>query len=86
MIDVIIRIGLLLASGLLFIFILLAYIRTRNSKIGLITVGFGVLFLDSILLIPELMFENYTMGFTDNAHLTIHLLAMILISIGVLKD
>jgi uncharacterized protein (DUF486 family) len=86
MIDVIIRVGLLIASGLLFTFILLAYLRLRNSKLGFITLGFGILFIDSILLIPELMFENFTMGFTDNVHLAIHLIAMIFISIGVLKD
>jgi hypothetical protein len=86
MIDVVIRAGLLIASGTLFVFILLAYLRIRSSKFGFITIGVGFLFLDSILLIPELMFQDFTMGFTENAHLTIHLIAMTLITIGVLKD
>jgi hypothetical protein len=86
MIDVIIRAGLLVASGILFVFILIAYLRVRSNKLGFIAIGFGFLFLDSILLIPELMFQDFTMGFTENAHLTIHLISMTLISIGVLKD
>jgi hypothetical protein len=86
MVDILIRVGLLCASGVLFIVILLAYLRTRRDKLGFITVGFGILFLHTILLIPELMFDQFTMGFTENAHLAIQLLAMLFLAIGVLKD
>jgi uncharacterized protein (DUF486 family) len=86
MIDMLIRIGLLFASGVLFTFILLAYLRMRSSKLGYITLGFGIFFLDAILVLPELMFHDFTMGFTENAHLSLHLLAMTFITIGVLKD
>ena len=86
MIDMLIRVGLLVASGLVFAFVLLAYLRMRSSKLGFITIGFGILFLDSIMLLPELMFPDFTMGFTENVHITIHLIAMIFLAIGVLKD
>jgi hypothetical protein len=58
----------------------------RISKLLFIALGFSVLFLHSILLMPEIMLENYTMGFTENIHLLIHLIGMTLISIGILKD
>jgi hypothetical protein len=86
MIDMIIRLGLLAATGILFLIILLAFRRVPTQKMGFITAGFGLLFLHAVLLIPEVMLENYTMGFTDNTHLLIHLIALILITTGILKD
>ena len=85
MIDVIIRVAILIATGFLFGIILLAYLRVPTQKMGFITLGFGVLFLHAVLLMPEVMLENYTMGFTENAHLLIHFIALMFITIGILK-
>ena len=86
MIDLVIRIAILGATGFLFSIILLAYSRLPNRKMGLITIGFGVLFLHAILLMPEVMIETYTMGFTENTHLLIHLIALIFITAGIFQD
>jgi hypothetical protein len=86
MIDMIIRLGLLAATGSLFLIIFLAYIRLPTQKMGYIAAGFGVMFVHAILLMPEVMLENITMGFTENTHLLIHLVALLLITTGILKD
>jgi hypothetical protein len=86
MIDMIIRLGILAATGTLFIIILLAYRRLPTQKMGFITAGFGLMFLHAILLMPEIMLENYTMGFTENTHLFIHFIALVLITVGIFKD
>jgi hypothetical protein len=86
MIDMLVRVGLLVASGLPFAFVLAAFLRMRSSKLGFITIGFGILFLDSVMVLPELMFPDFTVGFTENIHLTIRLIAMVFLAIGVLKD
>lgn len=86
MFDVIVRLAILVVTGFLFILMLVSYNRMRNLKLLLILIGFGVLFLHSILLMPEIMIENYTMGFTDTLHLLIHLTAMSFITLGIIKD
>jgi hypothetical protein len=86
MIDLMIRLGILSATGTLFLIILLAYRRMPTRKMSFITAGFGLMFIHAVLLMPEVMLENYTMGFTENAHLLIHFIAIVLITIGILKD
>jgi hypothetical protein len=86
MLDLIIRVAVLLVTGFLFLIMITTYLRMRGLKMLLISLGFGILFLHSILLMPELMIENYTMGFTENLHLLIHLLGMLSIALGILKD
>ena len=86
MLDMIIRLGVLAATGSLFLIILLAYRRIPSQKMGLIAAGFGLMFVHAVLLMPEVMLENYTMGFTENTHLIIHFVALVLITAGILKD
>lgn len=86
MFDVVVRVGILAVTGFLFILMLVSYTRMRSLKLMLILIGFGVLFLHSVLLMPEIMIENYTMGFTDTFHLLIHLTAMSFITAGIVKD
>jgi len=86
MFDVIVRLAILVVTGFLFILMLVSYSRMRSLKLLLILIGFGVLFLHSILLMPEIMIENYTMGFTDTFHLLIHLAAMSFITLGIIKE
>jgi hypothetical protein len=86
MFDVVVRLAILLVTGFLFCIMIISYGRMRSLKLLLILIGFGVLFLHSILLMPEIMIENYTMGFTDTFHLLIHLTAMSFITLGIIKD
>ncbi|MBD3204889.1 hypothetical protein GF319_00925 [Candidatus Bathyarchaeota archaeon] len=86
MIGLLIRLGILAATGSLFLIILLAYRRVPSQKMGFIASGFGFMFIHAILLMPEVMLENYTMGFTENTHLFIHFIALVLITAGILKD
>jgi hypothetical protein len=86
MFDIVVRLAILVVTGFLFIIMLISYSRMRSPKLLLILIGFGVLFLHSILLMPEIMIENYTMGFTDTFHLLIHLTAMSFITLGIIKD
>jgi ABC-type uncharacterized transport system permease subunit len=82
-IDVVIRVGLTLATGFLVGIMFLGYWRTRTRKMLLITAGFAVFFIHAILTIPELFSNAYQIN--ENLHLLIHLIGLALITIGVLK-
>jgi hypothetical protein len=86
MLDMIVRLGILAATGTLFLIIWMAYRRVPTQKMGFITAGFGLMFIHAVLLMPEVMLENYTMGFTENTHLLIHFVALVFITLGILKD
>ncbi len=86
MLDLVIRLGILAATGTLFLIIFLAYRRVPSRKMAYITAGFGLMFVHAVLLMPEVMLENITMGFTDNTHLLVHLIALLLVTIGILMD
>ena len=82
-IDAIIRVGLVIATAFLFSIVFSAYLRLRNRKLLLISVGFGIFFAHGIITIPE-MFINFMIS--ENTHLTIHLVALAFILFGTLKD
>jgi hypothetical protein len=86
LIDTIIRVALLLATGFLFVIILSAYRRMPTRKMIYFTIGFGTFFLQAILLLPELMLENFVMQFTENVHLFVQLVALTFVTLGILKD
>lgn len=86
MFDIIVRLAILLVTGFLFLIISVSYLRMRTLKLMFIMIGFGVMFFHSILLMPEVMIENYTMEFTDTIHLLIHLVSMSFLTLGMLKD
>lgn len=81
--DLIIRIGLVIATTILFAIVLSAYIRVRNRKLLYISIGFGIFFIHGLITIPEL-FINFTI--TENMHLLTHLVALAFILFGTLKD
>jgi hypothetical protein len=83
LIDVIIRVLLLLATGFLFGIIFVAYLRVRSRKLLLISVGFLIFFIQYVATIPELYF-NFVID--ENLHLSLHLIALVFILIGILKD
>ncbi len=85
LIDVVIRVGLVIATAVLFSIIFAAYLRLRNRKLLLISIGFGVFFVHAIITLPELFF-NIGYMIDENTHLLIHLIGLFFILIGILKD
>jgi hypothetical protein len=85
LIDVVVRVGLVIATTVLFSIIFAAYLRLRNRKLLFISVGFGVFFVHAIITIPELFFGIGYM-IDENTHLLIHLVGLSVILIGILKD
>ena len=86
MLDALLRISLVLATGFLFGIIFLAYNRIKNTKLLLISIGFGVFFIHSLLYMPELMISDYTFKFTENLHIAFNLIALVFIALGILRE
>lgn len=84
--DVVLRIGLALATSFLFGIMLVGYWRTRTRKMLFVTAGFAVFFVHAIITLPELFSDAYQIAMSENVHLLIHLIALALIAIGILKD
>jgi uncharacterized membrane protein YadS len=85
-IDSVVRIGLVLATTFLFGIVLMAYLRLKNRKMLLITVGFGVFFVHALIAIPELFSDAYAIALDENVHLFMHLVGLVFILLGILKD
>jgi uncharacterized membrane protein YhfC len=83
LIDAIIRVSLVIATSILFGIIFLSYQRVKNRKLLFISIGFGVFFIHALLTIPEL-FNVYTID--ENTHLLTHLIGLMFILFGTLKD
>jgi len=83
LIDVVIRVLLVLATGFLFGIIFVAYLRVKNRKLLLISIGFLIFFIQYVATIPELYF-NFVID--ENLHMALHLVALVFILIGILKD
>ena len=86
MLDVILRISLIAATGFLTGIIFLAYHRIKSLKLLYITAGFAVFLLHSLLYMPEIMIQSITFNFTDNLHIAFNLIALLLITIGITRD
>jgi len=84
--DIVIRIGLTLATSFLFGIVFLGYWRTRTRKMLLISVGFAVFFAHALITIPELFSDAYQIAMNENLHLLIHLIALVFILLGILKE
>jgi hypothetical protein len=85
-VDVVLRFGLFLATGFLFGIVFLSYWRTRTRKMLLISIGFAVFFVHALITIPELFSDAYQIAMSENVHLFIHLIALVFIVLGILKD
>jgi hypothetical protein len=83
LIAVVIRVLLVLATGFLFGIIFVAYLRVKSRKLLLISIGFLIFFVQYVATIPELYF-NFVID--ENLHLALHLVALVFILIGILKD
>ena len=84
--DIVLRFGLTVATGFLFGIVFLSYWRTRTSKMLLISTGFAIFFVHALITIPELFSDAYQIAMSENLHLTIHLIALVFILLGILKD
>ena len=84
--DIVVRVGLALATSFLFGIMFLGYWRTRTRKMLFVTAGFAVFFVHALITIPELFSDTYQIAMSENVHLLIHLIALVLIAIGILKD
>ena len=84
-IDIAIRIGLVAATAFLFAIVFMAYMRLKNRKLLFISAGFGIFFIHALIYIPEL-FWGHIYGIDENTHLVIHLIALVLILVGTMKD
>ena len=86
LLDVAVRAGLILATTILFLLVVSTYWRMRNSKMMLISVGFGVFWVHALISLPELINETYHIALDENMHLLIPLVGLIFILLGILKD
>ena len=84
--DIALRIGLTLATSFLFGIMFLGYWRTRTRKMLFVTAGFAVFFVHALITIPELFSDTYQIAMSETVHLFIHLIALVLIAIGILRD
>jgi predicted transporter len=65
---------------------LLGYWRTRTRKLLFVTAGFAVFLVHALITVPELFSDTYQIALSENVHLLLHLIALVLIAIGILKD
>jgi len=86
LLDIVLRVGLTLATTFLFVIMLLGYWRTRTRKMLFVTAGFAVFLVHALITIPELFSDTYQITMSENVHLLIHLIALVLMAIGILKD
>jgi len=84
--DIVLRVGLTLATTFLFVIMLLGYWRTRTRKMLFVTAGFAVFLVHALITVPELFSDTYQIALSENVHLLLHLIALALIAIGILKD
>ncbi|HJX23942.1 MAG TPA: hypothetical protein VJ574_06020 [Candidatus Bathyarchaeia archaeon] len=82
--DVVIRVLLVLATSLLFGIVFLAYLRLKNRKLLFISIGFGFFVVYALLAIPEIFGQPIVLE--ENLHLLFHLIALIFLLIGTLRD
>ena len=83
---VVARLAFIVVATVIFAIALLTYIRFRNRKTLLQTVGFGLFFIHGLSTIPELFIASYDNVYTDSAHLLIDAVALLIILIAVLQD
>jgi hypothetical protein len=62
----------------------ISYSRLRSKKALLLTTGFGLFFVHALISIPELFNQGYNGAFTENIHLLIDAIAILLLILGTL--
>jgi hypothetical protein len=84
--EIAVRVGLVLATTFLFGIVFLAYLRLRSRKMLLISAGFGIFLFHGIITHPELINDALAIVLTEDMHLLLHLIGLIFIILGILKD
>ena len=82
--DVVVRVLLVIATSLLFGIVFLAYLRLKNRKMLFISIGFGFFVIYALLAIPEIFGQPIVLE--ENLHLLFHLVALVFLLIGTLRD
>lgn len=83
-IDIVLRVALIAATASVFGIVFISYLRLRNSKMLLISSGFASFVLYALLSVPEIL--GSPIHVDENLHLLLHLIALVLILAGILKD
>ena len=86
MIEMVIGVGLVAATSVLFGVVLMAYIRMRNSRLLFVALGFGSFFVGAILYLVEILIPDLGLMITTNVIMIFQLVGLIFIALGVLKD
>lgn len=86
MVEMVVSVGLIAATSFLFVIVLLAYIRIRNTRMLFFSLGFGTFFIGALLHLPEILIEEYDHMLPENVLLLFQLLGLLFITIGILKD
>lgn len=86
MLEMLLSAGLLVTTIFLFVIVFLAYLRMRNTKMLLISSGFGAFFLGAVLNLTKIVFEEYSSIIDENVLLLLQFVGLLFIAIGVLKD
>jgi hypothetical protein len=83
---IIARLIFIIITTVIFAFSFSAFLRFRNKKMLILTLGFGLFFVHGLISIPEMFNHVYNLEFTESIHLLIDGVALVLILLGVLKD
>ena len=86
MIEMVIGVGLVAATSVLFGVVLMAYLRMRNSRLLFVALGFGSFFVGAILYLVEILIPDLGLMITTNVIMIFQLVGLIFIAVGVLKD
>ncbi len=76
----------IIVATTIFIISLLAYLRLRNKKTLLLSVGFGLFVVHAILAITELFVSSFNANFTTGYHLLLDSVALSFILVGALRN
>jgi hypothetical protein len=83
---IIIRVAFVIVTTILFSIILVTYSRFRNPKLLFIAIGFGLFFIHALVSVPELLSNDYDVGFTDSFHLLLDTAGLIFVMLGTCLD
>jgi len=86
MIEMVIGVGLVAATSVLFGVVLMAYLRMRNSRLLFVALGFGSFFVGAFLYLVEILIPDLGLMITTNVIMIFQLVGLIFIAVGVLKD
>ena len=84
--NFVVRLGLAVATTTLFGVVLLTYLRLRSHKMLFITIGFGTFFFNALILMLELFSQDIDVAVSQNLHLFMNFIGLILILFGILRE